>query len=174
MPEMFDDVLEGVTENLSKELQKNIKITRITSTAQTAWTESWKPINDRQPPNGGWDWVAMYQDYKRKKPRYLLDFAIWDSDILCGLALCSRSKGCEIISIHCIEGSPDDNHPLNGLIFNIIDAVCLEYAMLKKSVKAIRVIDPVERLVAFYEENGYTFQRKWLSGSRYCEKGVKL
>jgi hypothetical protein len=170
---LFDAVLEKVAEDFSQGLQQNVKITRINSIAQIAWIESWKSINVRKPPNGGWDWIDKYRDYKRKEPRYLLDFAIWESDILCGLAICSRSKRGEVISIHCIEGSPDDNHPLRGLIFKIIDLVCLEYAVSKKTVKTIQIRDPVERLITFYEEHGYKLQRKWLSGSRYCEKGVK-
>jgi hypothetical protein len=170
---LFDAVLEKVAKNFSQGLQQNVKITRINSIAQIAWIESWKSINVRKPPNGGWDWIAKYRDYKRKEPRYLLDFTIWESNILCGLAICSRSKGGEVISIHCIEGLPGDNHPLKGLVFEIIDLVCLEYAIHKKTVKTIQIRDPVERLITFYEVHGYKLQRNWLSGNRYCEKGVK-
>jgi hypothetical protein len=170
---LFDAVLEKVAEVFSQGLQQNVKVTQITPFARRVWTESWMPINHRQPPNGGWDWLYKYQASEKKYRKYLMGIAIWESSKLCGLALCSRSRGGDNLSIHYIEGSPDNSHPLKGMIFSIVDNICQEYAM-QTEVKSIRVLEPVDDLVDFYKSYGYELKNKRLFGSKYCERGIKL
>jgi hypothetical protein len=93
MPQMLDAILEQVSGFFCENLQQEIKITRIDAITLRAWSETWKPISKRQPPNGGWDWIYKNKNFERKYQKYLIAIAIWESNKLCGLALCSRSKG---------------------------------------------------------------------------------
>lgn len=171
MLQMLDAILEQVSDFFCENLKQEIKITRIDSMTLRAWSETWKPINKRQPPNGGWDWIYKNKDFERKYQKYLIGIAIWESNQLCGLALCSRSKGNDNISLHYIEGSPDENHPLKGYVFTIIETICLEYAKLKQ-VNKIRIIEPVDNLTDFYISYGYELKNKRLFGHKYLEKGI--
>ncbi len=110
---MIDAVLEHVADFFSIHLEKQIQITRITPIVLRTWTETWKTINNREPPNGGWNWIDKNKMFEKKYHKYLLDIAIWESNQLCGMALCTRSKGNDNLSIHYIEGSPN-NHTLQG------------------------------------------------------------
>ena len=59
---MIDAVLESVSSLFSSGLAKQIVISRITPKALQVWADTWDNINDRVPPNGGWDW-----GYKKKR-----------------------------------------------------------------------------------------------------------
>jgi hypothetical protein len=172
MPQMLDVVLEQVSDFFSLNLTKQIQITRITPIALRTWTETWKTINNREPPNGGWNWIDKSKIFDRKYHKYLLDIAIWESNQLCGMALCTRSKGNDNLSIHYIEGSPNKKHPLQGYIFTIVETICMEYGILK-SINAIRIIEPVDNLIEFYFSYGYNLQKKQLFGHKYLERGIK-
>jgi len=171
---LFDAVLEEVSNFFSLSLREEIKLTRITPEALRKWTESWKPINTRVPPNGGWDWTDKTKNHNDRFSIKSLDIAIWNgNNDLCGLALCKRSKNYDNISILYIEGSPNNNHSLKGFIFSIIDAVYTEYAMATTNkVKQILIIDPVENLLNFYESYGYKVKKKFFSGKKCCKKGI--
>lgn len=173
MPQMLDAVLEQVSDFFSIHLAKQIQITRITPLALRTWSETWKINNERKPPNGGWDWIYKTKSFERKYHKYLIDIAIWESNTLCGLALCSRSKGNDNLSLHYLEGSPDKQHPLRGYIFTITETICLEYGMLK-AINKIRIIEPVDSLIDFYLNYGYELKNKSLFGHKYCEKGITL
>jgi hypothetical protein len=174
MPTMQDAVFEKISNVFSKERQIKISITEIDEQTLNSWTQTWKQNNQRKPPNGGWDWDYKTKDMSKKYEKRLISIAIWvDNTTLCGLALCQRSKGSETISIHYIERSPDNTEPLKGYIFKIVEAICLEYAILTKKTKTIRIIQPVDNLIALYQENGFKAHKKLLSGRKYCEKFVK-
>ena len=175
MSEMFD-ALDAVFENVSvffnKELQKKIRITKIDPNALNSWKETWKEVNDRKPPNGGWDWAYKTSEARKKYTKYLIGIAVWDEgNSLCGLALCSKSKGNEVLSIHYIEGAPDKNHSLKGYVFKIINTILLEYGCLIKANK-IRIMQPVDGLKDFYCSCGYVLNRKRLFGQEFCERGI--
>jgi hypothetical protein len=97
--------------------------------------------------------------------------ALWENGLLCGLALAKKSKGNDNISVYYIEGSPNQNNPLKGFIFPIIETVCLEYAKINK-INKIMIIEPVEILNEFYSSYGYSFPNKRLFKKKYCIKEV--
>jgi hypothetical protein len=52
----LDAVYEKVEITFASRIQQPVRLTRIDFTALKAWSETWEPINKREPPNGGWDW----------------------------------------------------------------------------------------------------------------------
>jgi hypothetical protein len=169
---MFDAVLEDTANFFVEHLKKDVKITKIDQSVLKAWADTWKIVNTRQPPNGGWDWEYKNNTLHGKYKKNLMGIAVWGEDnSLCGLALCTKSKGNEVLSIHYIEGSPNENHPLKGYVFTIIDTVLLQYGGLIKS-NSIRIIDPVDTLISFYTSFGYKLNKKLLFHQKYCEKGM--
>lgn len=171
--DIFDLVVKNVSEYYSSEFGLELEIVRISEVVLEKWKESWETVNNRLPPNGGWDWAYKVNDFKNSfKPKLILDIAILDKNKkLCGLALCRKSKNNEHIVIHFIEGSPEKNHSLRGRIFDIVDAVCLQYADILK-MKKIIIFDPVEGLIEFYKSRDYLLNKKSFCGSRCLEKGV--
>ncbi|TRW96999.1 hypothetical protein [Candidatus Methylobacter oryzae] len=168
----IDAVFEQVADFFSSNLQKEIKITSINSEALNAWQQSWSS-SLRIPPNGGWDWRCKLSNASRKYQKRLMSVAVWGQDnCLCGLALCSRSKSNEVLSVHYIEGAPIEQHPLTGYVFNIINAVLHEYSYVVNANK-IRIMYPVKDLIDFYNSHGYILSKKSLFGRPYCEKGIE-
>jgi hypothetical protein len=58
--------------DFSKYLNKNIEITKIDDITLRIWTQTWKTNNNREPPNGGWDWVYKTRDFEKKHNRVVL------------------------------------------------------------------------------------------------------
>jgi hypothetical protein len=172
MPKMLNAILEQVSDVFSNELQKKLSITEINPEALTVWVKTWKSISTRQPPDGGWDWECKTSRLNRKYRKRLISIAIWANNELCGLALCRISRGSEVISMCYIEGSPNGQHPLRGYVFQIIEMICLEYAVIKKS-KTIRIEEPIDSLMDFYKLQGYLLNKKLLFGRKFLKKDLK-
>lgn len=98
---------------------------------------------------------------------------LWsENSCLCGLAICSKSRGNKVLSVHYIEGSPVEPHPLSGYVFQIIDSVLREYGDLINANK-IRIMQPVDSLISYYNLYGYILNKKTLFGHPYCVKGLE-
>lgn len=173
MKDAFTGILEEVANFFSISLRKEIRLTRINNDTLRIWSETWRDYNKRIPPNGGWDWIDKTKLHKKKFDKKLLDFAILsENKELCGLVLCTRSNSHEIMYIRYMEGSIYDNHSLKGLIFNIVDTVCMSYAEIYNT-KKIRIVDPVNTLIPYYDLKGYVLKKGLFNRNKYCEKGVK-
>lgn len=173
MSDMLDAILEEVSDFFTEDLQKEVKITKIDPNALRVWTETWKNVSARKPPDGGWDWVYKTKLLEKRYKKYFIGIAVWGEGCsLCGLALCSRSRGNDVLSIHYVEGAPSKDHPLKGYVFNIINTVLLEYAGIIKA-NGIRIMEPVNSLISFYKIYEYELHNKTLLGKRYCEKRMQ-
>ncbi len=170
----LDAVYEKVELIYINRIQQPVRLTRIDYAALKAWSETWHPINKREPPNGGWDWVYKRNYfYKRYSERLRFEVAIWSDNQLCGLSLGRVTRNDSNHSIHYAEGSPHGGHPLTGHILNIILLTSMEYAKLL-SKKKLRLVEPVENLIKIYQKR-YHFRcvkKKGLFGYSYCEKEV--
>ena len=171
MPKMLNAILEQVSDVFSNELQKKVNITEINPEALIVWEKTWESKNTRQPPDGGWDWKYKTNQFSKRYKKRLMSIAIWTNNELCGLALCRISKGSEVISICYIEGSPIEQHPLSGYVFQIVQMICLEYADIKKS-KTIRIEEPIDSLINFYKSQGYLLNKKLLFGKKFLIKDL--
>jgi hypothetical protein len=170
----LDAVYEKVKIIFADRLQQPVWLTRIDYAALKTWSETWEPINKREPPNGGWDWFYKRNYfYKKYSARLRFEVAIWNDNELCGLSLGRVTRDDHNNSIHYAEGSPRAGHPLTGNILDIILLTGTEYARLLGK-KNIRLVEPVENLIKVYEKR-YKFKclkKKGLFGSHYCEKEV--
>jgi len=167
----LDRVFEEAGNEFSIIYHSNIKITRIDANTLRYWTENCKAQNNRQPPNGGWDWVYKTNMFKASHGRYVIDVAIWNDGILCGLALGKVSKGMKQLSIHYIESSPDEKHSLKGLIFELLKTILKDYATLL-NVEKIILVEPVDGLIKFYESHDFLYKKKRLFGKSICEMSL--
>uniref|UniRef100_UPI004057A3A6 hypothetical protein n=1 Tax=Candidatus Electrothrix sp. TaxID=2170559 RepID=UPI004057A3A6 len=64
--------LEKSSEKISNELDTQIRLTALNSTALEFWEKEWKVNSTRIPPNGGWDWRSHYLDFKRRKSKFCI------------------------------------------------------------------------------------------------------
>lgn len=170
----LDAVYEKVEIIFAGRIQQPVRLTRIDYAALKTWSKTWEPINEREPPNGGWDWLYKRNYfYKKYSERLRFEVAIWNDNELCGLSLGRVTRDDSNNSIHYAEGSPRTGHPLTGHILDIILLTGIEYAKLLGK-KNIRLVYPVENLIKVYEKR-YKFKclkKKGLFGSPYCEKEV--
>ena len=167
--------LEKSSEKISKDLDAQIRLTSLNSTVLDFWEKEWKVNSTRIPPNGGWDWRSHYLDFKRRKPKQLYSLAVWHGDVLCGMTIGYTSKGPTHVRLDLIEGAPDENHPLRGLVLRIIVDVSMNYAQLTRKEKLI-IANPVPDLIDLYQRRGFTYipEKKSFFGTHedFCVKEV--
>jgi hypothetical protein len=172
MNNILELVFDEVSNIFYQYTDKKILLSRIDSNTLNAWHKNWVPINKRQPPNGGWDWKFKVAHFQKNYQEYLFDIALFsENGDLSGLTLgkTSRSKGN--LSLYYLEGSPNQSDPLKGYIFSIINLVSSEYAKLM-GIKKLRLIEPVDGLIEFYQSYHFELKKKTLFGKSYCEKEI--
>lgn len=169
----LDTVFEYVEHEFAIILDKPVRLSRIDDLALTAWSNTWKPNSDREPPNGGWSWIEKKQYNNKQHPEMRrFDVAIWSQDDLCGLALGHLSRDSTHNAIYLIEGCPVQTHPLKGHILNIILTTGIEYAKLMRK-KYLRLIDLVQGLIERYKQEGFEYKiRGFSQKTPYCQKEV--
>lgn len=69
-------VFEKVGDFFSSTLGTEVKITCINPEALDAWQQSWDGVNNRIPPNGGWDWGYKISEESRKYSKRLVGIAV--------------------------------------------------------------------------------------------------
>jgi len=177
-PDPLTNIFNRTGEYFSEKLGKNVKLERIQPATIQIWTQEWSGINQRKKPDGNFDWAKLRDIYYHKKFPYSdqrrIDIAIWEEKHLCGLAVGGISKEKTYISIDYIEGSPAQ-HPLKGLVLNIMLAIVEEYARILE-IPELRLSDPVDDLIKYYESQ-YGFQTIEMDVShpkkgRYCTKKI--
>jgi hypothetical protein len=109
---------------LSEYLPAELKVKQFRDEAEYAWHRQWKPISDRKPPHGGWDWASLRLDY-RNDPTTLA-VAIWLENALLGLLLGRLNNTAARIDY--LEGTPDLNQPLRGKVILLAIEVGARYA----------------------------------------------
>lgn len=167
----LDAIFEEISNEFTTSIRKDVRITNIDHIALKTWSETWKHINIRKPPNGGWDWVYKRNYFRKYSTNRLFDMSIWSGNILCGLVLGKMSKGSGNISLYYIEGFPGENHPLKRHVLNIIMITVIECAKLLCK-KKIKLIEPVDGLIATYKEYGFTCKTGNFFQPNFCEKIV--
>lgn len=95
-----------------------------------------------------WDWYRII----KKRPIDRIEVAIWHDEQLCGLAF-GHIQGVAASLTH-LEGCPDRNHPLRGMITDLGISV-LETQAFALELPETRLIDPDPALVERYRSYGY-------------------
>lgn len=125
-----------------REFGHGIELRLIDSQSDQAWRQQWKRINNREPPNGGWDWPDQRKWCDKSGAR--IGVALWYNDILCGLALGVTNRNA--VSIKLIEGNPGRQHPLSGYV---LLAVTLLFEVYQKrlGLRQAKIVNPTPGLI---------------------------
>lgn len=133
-----------------------IRLTKITDAAATA-ADKWRYPRDRVP---GWSWLKEVRKFQRRPKR--VEAAIWTGDqgtILCGLVLGRVSRNRVYASIHYLAANPEQVTSLTGM-FAQVAVRYLELQAAALGCTTLSIAKPVEGLVGFYGELGFTHQVK--------------
>lgn len=130
-------------------------LTEIDAAALRMWREAWAE-RKHWTGEGGYRWDLLSRRY-RSKPR-AFHMAIWGSGVLCGMIVGWVSKAHERLTLHFMESSPDQHHPLRGSITFLAFAAAESYG---RAVGARTVIlrNPLPGVVARYVRLGYALAR---------------
>ncbi len=131
-------------------------ISDITVSAVETWEAQWVPINNRKPPDGGWDWKTIRREHNRNKSSRFR-FAIWSDEVLCGLATGYLNNTAVVIE--AVECHPSDTHPLKGDVMLIVLEASAMYAQ-GTGRGELWLKDPVEELITFYRGFGFTLEKR--------------
>lgn len=144
---IFDDCFKE-TEYIFHGKGLKLCLTAIDHKALYAWKQQWGQ------PGRSWDWEALCQSQLHTLAKRLT-IAIWDGDILVGLAFGKVSKAKRLISFSYVQGDSSYTGPLKGHVASI---VTLAGILIGERVGASHVafLDPVNSKVENHYANiGY-------------------
>lgn len=141
-----------------------VRLTLIDEAALSAWRVQWGPLI--RSGDGGWDWVEQ----RRLKQGVISRFevAIWHGSRLCGLALGKPSNGDGNLSVHLLEGCPERDHPLKGLIAYIGLRAAETYA-IALGKQELHLIRPLSGALSIYQAMGFDVVGEGTSRP-YCKR----
>lgn len=117
-----------------------------------------------------WSWSGAVRQYRGIPARF--ELAIWVGDRLCGLALGSPSKSDLHCAIVYLEGGPEDESSLRGLVFLVATTHLEVYARFLGKREA-RVVGPAnDKIVALAKAVGYDFIKAPKGQDDYCVKEI--
>lgn len=116
--------------------------------------DSWPALytNSRLSHRPGWSWRKVVPKF-RGRPRRI-EVALWHHDVVCGLAVGRISDKRVIATIHFLESLPTGN-PLKGKVAPFATRY-LEAVAIGLGCVAVSIEQPVDELVEYYGEMGYT------------------
>jgi len=132
------------------------------------WRSTWLPLIENVPPNGGWDWGAVYGRLRGSHEEFCIALKSGDGT-LCGL--CYLTLARKAVRFEAVEGNPDVNHPLKKSVLPIMLDVAFSFAQ-RLGKKEVRAIDPGPALTDIYL-NTFEFELvKEPNGRTWCKKAV--
>lgn len=114
-----------------------------------------------------WDWTYIRHKFWPIPSRF--EMAISVHGRLCGLAIGNPSNGRRHLSAYYLEGNPDPQHPLKGMILPIVLGGLELYAKML-DCSYIRLVEPVAGLRPKYQSLGFSAVARVPSGALYCER----
>lgn len=126
-------------------------ITSITPRALQAYAAAWAG-RGHWTGDGGWPWDVIARPYL-KKPR-AFHAALWEGDVLCGLAVGTVSRGKERITLRFMQSSPHAAHPLRGRVTLLMFEAATAYGEVLGS-KQLILRDPLDGAVSIYRRLGF-------------------
>lgn len=130
----------------------NIKLTEIDGTAR-AQANSW--INPTTPPTTkivpGWDWKKLWRKFSDKACR--VDLAVWDNDVLYGLAIGRVSRRRIMATIHYLQRSPIASQ--SGISLGRVATAYLVAMAQELGCKEVAIDQPLKELLGYYKSLGF-------------------
>jgi hypothetical protein len=93
--------------------------------------------------------------WKRKDAKGL-DLALWHADELCGLCYATPRRSRLRIKVILLEGQPNTNHPLKGLVARLMFLAVGVYARML-GCEVIQIESPEPGVVSYYQRLGFQF-----------------
>lgn len=149
---VFPDIEVGLQRNLNI---PSFKLSLICDCAISDWEQSWKPSSQRQPPNGGWDWVAIKDRYRNRSKRF--DVAFYSESELVGLLMGRISRGSEVLRLDYLESSPLPSSPVKKVFIDVAIYTAMFMAKEIEDVQYVSIMNPVNSTVSgLYYEMGFS------------------
>jgi hypothetical protein len=162
------EAFERTSNSLHGVTPYEFRLTELSQLTDVAWASQWVPYNQRQPPDGGWDWPKIRRTYKPREPARF-QVAIWTETILGGMAIGYLNNTATVIE--AVEGSPAPGCPLKGAILLIALQAATFYAQCTGRVE-LWLMEPAAALLTLYT-NGYGFSLETPSRGRpYCRRRI--
>ncbi len=164
----FQEIAATASISLKEYLPSSMSLTPGSEKSDGAWRSQWRPISNRIPPNGGWDWPSC-RLAGSKDPTQLCA-AMWCQSELCGLLLVRlNNTACRI---EAVEGSPKPNHSLRGLVLLIALEMASMYAQ-SQGRREVWLCKPANDMLLWYIVNDYCFELvSPKTGPAFCRKQV--
>jgi len=160
------EALQSAMTTLAETTQEPLTLTEITWSAIEAWKRQWAGVKSRKETHGGWNWEDIRHSFRRNPKRF--EVAAWSCDRLCGLAV-GRLNRCAV-AVDILEGNPDPNHPLRGVVLLAILQAATTYAQ-RTGRREIWLMEPAEGLVSHYQSLGFSLETP-RGGKPYCRRRV--
>ncbi len=166
----FPEIAATAARSLKEYLPSSFSLTLGSGKSDEAWHAQWQPISNRPPPNGGWDWPSYRLARNRDPSRIFAAMWCGNESELCGLLqMRLNNTACWI---EMVEGNPNPNHSLKGMVLT----VALELASMcaqSKGRQEVWLYRPPNDMLFWYLVNAYGFELvSPKKGSAICRKEV--
>ncbi len=166
----FQEIAAAASFSLKEYLPSSFSLTPGSEKSDGAWRSQWQPVSNRMPPNGGWDWPSCR--LARSNDPTKLCAAMWcqSERELCGFLLMRlNNTACRI---EAVEGSPNPNHSMRGLVLLVALEMASMYAQ-SKGRREVWLCGPSNDMLLWYILNDYCFELvSPKTGPAFCRKQV--
>ncbi len=148
------EVMGTTLNDLQKYLPSDALIKAMSGESDTAWHEQWRPISNRVPPSGGWDWPGLRAHYGRDPKNLCLAMWAEGSRTLCGLMIARLNQTA--CAVERIEASPVDNHPFRHRVLMVGLDAAARYAQANGR-QELWIMEPANEILTrkYVEEYGF-------------------
>jgi hypothetical protein len=166
----FPEIIAAAAVSLREYLPSTFSLTLGSEKSDDAWRRQWQPVSKRKPPNGGWDWPACRSS--RSKDPTCFCAAMWcrNGSELCSLLLLRLNKtACRI---EMVEGSPNSQHSMRGLVIPVALELAAMYAQAQGR-REVWLCSPANDMLLWFLINDYGFElASPKNGNPFCRREV--
>jgi hypothetical protein len=167
---LFTDIAATATLSLKLYLPWSFSLTSGSQKSDEAWRSQWQPISNRAPPNGGWAWPSSRLACNRDPARFCAAMWCQGESELCGLLLARLNNTACLVEM--VEGSPNPNHTLRGMVIPMALELSSMYAQAMGR-REVWVPRPANDMLFWFLLNDYGFELvSTKRGSAFCRKEV--
>lgn len=104
------------------------------------------------------DFRKQWRDVPRRGRGHpkAISLSLWHDQTLCGLCFATPKKSKVRIKLMLLEGHPDEQHPLKGLVASLMLVAIENYARLI-GLEKILIPEPLPGAVPLYKELGFDY-----------------
>jgi len=166
----FQEIIAATAVSLKQYLPWSFSLTPGSGKSDEAWRRQWQPILKRTPPNGGWEWPACRLARGNDPTRFCAAMWCQNESELCSLVLMRlNNTACRI---EIVEGSPNPNHTLRGLVIPVALELASMYAQAKGR-REVWLCSPANDMLLWFLVKDYCFElASPKNGKPFCRREV--